>query len=203
MPSKVKPQFRVFREPRGLTHFVRAGGLLAYPTESVFGLGCDPRNRTAVSRILRLKGRPQRKGLILIGHSIEVLMPFIGKLSSDQYQTMLKGWQAAKQSGRPHTWLVPAAASCPKWLTGRHTSIAVRLSHYGLGQRLSQQLGMALVSTSANRAGGIPAKSTRHCARLFSAACHSDTLRLIRGRTGGASRPSTIQDLSSGKILRH
>lgn len=203
MLSKVKPQFRALTKQRGLTHFVRAGGLLAYPTESVFGLGCDPRNRAAVSRLLRLKGRPQRKGLILIGHSIEVLMPFIGSLSPEQYQSMLRGWQAAKQSGRPHTWLVPAATSCPKWLTGRHPNIAVRLSHYGLGQRLSQQLSMALVSTSANRAGGMPAKSTRHCARLFSAARFSGTLQLIPGMTGGASRPSTIQDLSSGKILRH
>lgn len=177
---------------RGLQHYLRSGGVIAYPTESIFGLGCDPANRKAVQRILHIKGRPQHKGLILIASDIRQLIPYIAPLNPEQYERL-------RQSSvlRPTTWVVPTASDCPKWLTGRHRSIAVRLTAHPLCRRLCAETGMALVSTSANPSGGKPARNTRQCLQRF-----SPQVRVIRGMTGGAKRPSTIADLVTGKILR-
>lgn len=179
---------------RGLQHFLKSGGVIAYPTESIFGLGCDPTNRRAVQRILRLKGRPQRKGLILVADRFRKLQNYITPLTEKQHQTLQLSWS---QQSRPHTWLVPSAKDCPKWLSGRHSTLAVRVSAHALTARLSRTSGMALVSTSANRSGCQPARTTRQCYRLF-----GSQVRVIQGLTGRAKRPSTIQDLRTGKIIR-
>lgn len=177
---------------RGLAHYLRTGGVIAYPTESVFGLGCDPSNRTAVHRVLKIKGRPQRKGLILIASDLGQLSPYIAPLTAEQQARL-----AQSSTLRPYTWVVPTAADCPRWLTGQHRSIAVRLTANPLCRRLCSDSDMALVSTSANRSGGRPVKTTRDCLRRF-----GSQARIIRGRTGGARRPSTIADLLTGRILR-
>lgn len=179
---------------RGLRHFLKSGGVIAYPTESVFGLGCDPTNRRAVQRILRLKGRPQRKGLILVADHFNKLQKYVNPLSNVQTGQLLQAW---KNKAKPHTWLVPSARHCPKWLTGRHSSLAVRVSAHALTAGLSKRSDMALVSTSANRSGCQPARTTRQCYRLF-----GNQVRVIPGRTGRAKKPSTIQDLQTGKIIR-
>ena len=176
---------------RGLTHFLKSGGIIAYPTESVFGLGCDPGNREAVQRLLRIKGRPQRKGLILIASRLNQLTPYIAPLNKVELE------RVNTIQPKPHTWLVPSAKDCPKWITGRHDTIAVRVTTHPLSQYLCRTTGMPLVSTSANRSGGKPAKTTRQCYKLF-----GSSVRIIPGRVGKARRPSTIQDLVSGKIIR-
>jgi L-threonylcarbamoyladenylate synthase len=177
---------------RGLSSYLRAGGIIAYPTESVFGLGCDPANRQAVYRVLRIKGRPQRKGLILIASDLSQLQPYIAPLNAEQQSRL-----AQSSTMKPYTWVVPRANDCPRWLTGQHRSIAVRLTTHPLCRKLCRDSGTALVSTSANRSGGRPVKSTRDCLRRF-----GSQARVIRGRTGGAKRPSTIADLLTGRILR-
>jgi L-threonylcarbamoyladenylate synthase len=179
---------------RGLQHFLKSGGIIAYPTESIFGLGCDPRNRRAVKRILRLKGRPQRKGLILVADRLSKLQAYMAPLSTPQTEQMLQSWH---NRSRGHTWLVPSAKYCPKWLTGKHTTLAVRVSKHALTARLSRTSGMALVSTSANRSGRQPARTTRQCYQLF-----GKQVRVIHGLTGRAKKPSVIQDLLTGKIIR-
>ncbi|MCB5185348.1 Sua5/YciO/YrdC/YwlC family protein [Methylobacillus gramineus] len=176
---------------RALQHFLRSGGVIAYPTESCFGLGCDPSNRLAVQRLLRIKGRPQRKGLIVIASRFPQLKPYIAPPSAAQQQQLFSRWPG------PHTWLVPTADNCPAWLKGRHTSLAVRVTAHKYAAQLCRSTRMALVSTSANHNGRVPAKTTRDCYRLFG---HS--VKVLPGRTGGASKPSTIQDLLTGKILR-
>ena len=170
---------------------MKSGGIIAYPTESCFGLGCDPRNRTAVKRLLQLKGRPQHKGLILIAGSIEQLKPFIAPINKTQEQQLAATWTG------PHTWLVPTAKNCPAWLSGRHKTIAVRVTAYALSANLWRSAGMALVSTSANHSGCKPAKTARECYKLFGA-----QVKIIDGFIGKARKPSTIQDLASGKIIR-
>jgi L-threonylcarbamoyladenylate synthase len=177
---------------RGFAYYLRTGGVIAYPTESVFGLGCDPSNRIAVHRVLRIKGRPQRKGLILIASDLAQLAPYIAPLTTEQQQRLAQSSQT-----RPYTWVVPRAADCPRWLTGQHLSVAVRLTAHPLSRKLCRDSGTALVSTSANRSGGRPVKTTRDCLRRF-----GSQARVIRGRTGGAKRPSTIADLLTGRILR-
>lgn len=176
---------------RGLQKYLRRGGVIAYPTESCFGLGCDPRNPRAVQRLLRIKGRPERKGLILIAAHLHQLKPYLAPLNPAQIKQLSAKWPG------PHTWLVPASHNCPFWLTGRHSTIAVRVTGYPAAARLCREAGMALVSTSANRSGQKSARTARECARLF-----GRKVRIIQGRIGKQRKPSTIQDLATGKILR-
>ncbi|BCM24065.1 L-threonylcarbamoyladenylate synthase [Methyloradius palustris] len=180
-------------QARGLRSYLRSGGVIAYPTESIFGLGCDPDNRLAVQRILRIKQRPKHKGLILLADRFSAFQRYIAPLTASQIASMQHSWLGKA----PHTWLVPAAKDCPKWLSGKHKTIAIRVTQHAFSKRLCKQLGMALVSTSANKSGHQPAKTSRQCYKLF-----SGQTRILPGMTAGAKKPSTIQDLLTGKILR-
>jgi len=147
-------------------------------------------NLHAVQRILQLKGRPKSKGLILIAARAEQLERYVDA----------EALQAARHSGYwpgAVTLLLPAARYCPPWLTGRHAKLAVRVTAHPLAALLCERLGMALVSTSANRAGGRPLKNARDCYRMF-----GNQARVIPGKIGTARRPSTIIDFASGRILR-
>ena len=183
---------RRFRfDARGLRHYLKHGGVIAYPTESVFGLGCDPANRAAVKRILQIKGRPQRKGLILLADRLPALKAYIAPVDDQQRHQLQATWPG------PHTWLMPTSKDCPKWLTGRHQTIAARVTANPFSSLLCKNTRMAIVSTSANLSGCQPARTTRQCYRLF-----GGQVRILPGRTGGAKKPSTIQDLASGRIIR-
>jgi L-threonylcarbamoyladenylate synthase len=92
---------------------------------------------------------------------------------------------------------VPAAKHCPKWLTGRHKSIAIRVTSHPYTAKLCKDTGMALVSTSANQSGHQAAKTDKQCHQLF-----GHQVQVLAGKTAGAKKPSTIQDLLTGKILR-
>ena len=176
-------------------HFLESGGIIAYPTESCFGLGCDPRNRDAVKRLLQLKGRPQHKGLILIASSMEQLKSYMAPINKAQKQQLAVTWPG------PHTCLVSAAKTCPVWLTARHKTTAVLVTAHALSADLCHGAGMALVSTSANRSGCKPAKTAWECYKLF-----GTQVKIIDGAIGKTygkpRKPSTIQDLASGKIIR-
>ncbi len=176
---------------RALRQYLLRGGLIAYPTESCYGLGCDPHSREAVKRLLRLKRRPLAKGLILIACNVRQLAPFITPLTPAQQASVQSTWPG------PHTWLIPASENCPVWLTGKHHNVAVRVTGHRGAMQLCRGVGMALVSTSANLSGGRPAKNARDCQRLF-----GRRVKVLPGRTGRRRKPSNIQDLVSGKILR-
>ncbi|MGB5495457.1 MAG: Sua5/YciO/YrdC/YwlC family protein, partial [Sedimenticolaceae bacterium] len=105
---------------------LRAGGVVAYPTEAVFGLGCDPLNRSAVLRLLAIKQRPMDKGLILIANRLEQLLPFLRPLDPKVEQRLQETWPG------PVTWLLPAHPAAPRWLRGRHTKLAVRVTAHPL-----------------------------------------------------------------------
>lgn len=171
---------------------LRAGGVIAYPTETVFGLGCDPLDRNAVERILELKQRPQEKGLILIGADLQQLLPFIDV----QDQTLLA--KLTQPSERPTTWICPLRAAVPRWLCGRHHSIAVRITTSPIAQQLCQQLGSAIVSTSANPAGLRPARSLLAIRRYFG----EQLDYALNGPADAKARPSRIVGLASGRVVR-
>jgi L-threonylcarbamoyladenylate synthase len=172
------------------SHF-QHGGLIAYPTESCFGLGCDPRNARAVRRLLRLKGRPQGRGLILIADDSRRLADFIAPLDAAQQLRVEETWPG------PYTWLIPAGKKAARWLRGRHDSIAVRVTAHPLAAGLCHSLGSALVSTSANRAGMKPLKTYADCIKAF-----GNQVLTIPGNIGKNKKPSTIRDLTSGKLVR-
>ena len=171
-------------------HFKR-GGLIAYPTESCYGLGCDPRNPRALKRLIRLKGRGAAKGLLLIADRFKRLKPFIRSLNATDRARVGRSWPG------PVTWVVPASATCLPELTGGRPTIAVRVTAHHGAARLCRSLGTALVSTSANKSGKKPAKTAAECRRIFGA-----QVRVIDGRIGTRKRPSTLIDLATGKLLR-
>lgn len=178
-------------EAADLRAHLRRGGLVAYPTESCYGLGCDPRNLRALKRLIQLKGRDAAKGLLLIADHIKRLQPFMNPPSTADRIRMQRSWPG------PVTWVVPASSACPPLLTGGRPTIAVRVTAHPVAARLCRSLGMALVSTSANKSGQKPAQTAAECRRMFGA-----QVRVIAGRIGQRRRPSTLIDLATGTILR-
>lgn len=178
-------------EAAELRAYLTRGGLIAYPTESCYGLGCDPRNKRALKRLIALKGRDAGKGLLLIADHFRRLRRFVAALPPADLARMKRSWPG------PVTWVVPASTACPPLLTGGRSTIAVRVTAHPVAARLCRMLGMALVSTSANKSGQKPARTAAQCRRAFGA-----RVRVIEGRTGARKRPSTLIDLASGTVLR-
>lgn len=171
---------------------VRDGGVIAYPTEAVYGLGCDPLNSQAVLRLLALKQRPMAKGLILIAADQAQLAPYMAPLSNEQQAKLDATWPG------PVTWLVPARTETPRWLRGQYDSIAVRVTSHPLASALCRELGHALVSTSANPAGKTPARTSLKVRQYF-----GDQLDFVlSGPLGDQAAPTEIRELTSGKIIR-
>ena len=175
-----------------VNRILERGGLIAYPTEAVFGLGCDPLNATAVRRLLHLKGRRQGKGVILLAGSIDLLLPYLAA-TDRQLDQAWSTWPG------PVTWVLPCRRDVPAWLTGGRNTLAVRVTDHPLAARLSNAFGDALISTSANRSGSRPARTASEARwRLGGGVDH-----VVNAATGGRSRPTEIRDGTSGNILRH
>lgn len=174
---------------------IHQGGVIAYPTEAVYGLGCDPFNAEAVLHLLSLKRRPVEKGLILIASDISQLTPFMATLSDDQLQQLQASWPG------PVTWLVPARPETPTWLRGHHVSIAVRVTDHPIAAALCRAAGHALVSTSANPAGRHPATTALQVRRYFSDREESVD-HIVTGPLGTQAKPTTIRDLATGRTIR-
>ena len=172
----------------------KRGGVIAYPTEAVWGLGCDPFDEAAVLRLLALKRRAVDKGLILIAGA---LAQFDGLLDWDALpiergEAVLTSWPG------PHTWVVPATGRVPQWITGAHDAVAVRVSAHPGVVALCAAFGGPLVSTSANRAGAPPPKTLDD----VDPALRAQLDGLVAGALGGLDRPTEIRDARSGRVLR-
>lgn len=170
------------------------GEVIAYPTEAVYGLGCNPDNQQAVEKILAIKNRPVSKGLILIADNYQQLKPYIDedKLNFDQLKKAQSYWPG------PYTLVMPALPSTPKWLTGDFDSIAVRVSAHPVVQKLCQAFNKPLVSTSANLSGQ-PAISDL---TLLKQQLGDKIAHIVPGSPNPNLQPSTIIDAISGKIYR-
>ncbi|MTH48500.1 L-threonylcarbamoyladenylate synthase type 1 TsaC [Intestinirhabdus alba] len=167
--------------------------VIAYPTEAVFGVGCDPDSETAVMRLLRLKQRPVDKGLILIAADFKQLRPYID-------DTMLNDAQREAIFGRwpgPVTFVFPALDSTPRWLTGRFNSLAVRVTDHPLVVALCNAYGKPLVSTSANLSGLPPCRTVEEVRAQFGV-----DFPVVEGETGGRLNPSEIRDALTGELFR-
>ncbi len=168
------------------------GGVILYPTEGIWGLGCDPACRSAVEQLLRIKRRPVRKGLILVAGTPAQLQPWVVRWTPAEQARLAATWPG------PHTWVVGARLGTPAWITGSRSSVAVRVSAHPAIRDLCRASGSALVSTSANLSGTRPLSSEMAARRLFA----REGVRVWPGVLGGARRPSTIRHLQSGKVLR-
>jgi L-threonylcarbamoyladenylate synthase len=168
------------------------GGVIAYPTEAVYGLGCDPGNRDAVLRILELKNRPASAGLILIADRLERFAPYIEPVSAEDRARALSVWPG------PVTWLFPRSASVPDWLAGVHATIALRVTAHSGCRALCAAFGGPIVSTSANPGGEEPARSAEQVDAFF----HGQLCGIVEGELGSGNQPSEIRDLATGRVIR-
>ena len=179
---------------------LRAGGVIAYPTEAVFGLGCDPRCDLALGRIAAIKRRRFTKGLILIGAEGAHLEPFVRPDWMDWVDRRLV--RGIRPADPPVTWLVPARARAPGAVTGRRSGsgarVAVRVTAHPIAAALCRGFGGAIVSTSANTAAAPPARSALEARRRLGR--HLDLV--VPGPTGGHLRPSAVRDAETGRTLR-
>jgi len=173
---------------------LRAGGIVAYPTEAVYGLGCDPRNHAAVERLFAIKRRPATQGVLLIASEFAQVEPYLDMPSIPQDALDRAG---ATWPG-PHTWIFPRAADAPSWLAGGHTGLAVRVTAHELAADLCRAFGGAIVSTSANRHGEPPAMNAEQVRATFGAEIDA----LLNGALGGLERPTPIRDAISGASVR-
>lgn len=182
------------RNPR-IQHSARVislGGIIAYPTEAVWGLGCNPFDAEAVEHLLALKQRPVSKGLILIAANIEQLDPFIDHLDDLQRQRLKNTWPG------PVTWLVPSNQRAPTWITGDFSTLALRVTAHPVAAALCNAFGAPIVSTSANIQGRPPARTRLELRRSFGNSLNAIT----PGEVGKRASPSEIRDLATGQTVR-
>ncbi|MCD0246570.1 Sua5/YciO/YrdC/YwlC family protein [Xanthomonas melonis] len=173
---------------------VRQGGVIAYPTEAVWGLGCDPAQEAAVLRLLEIKRRPVDKGVIVVASDVAQLRDWVDldALEPARRQAVLASWPG------PNTWILPITARAPRWVTGTHDGLAVRISAHPIVAALCAAWGAPLVSTSANLAGQPPARSRDALDPALLATIDG----VVAGDVGGLAQPTTIRDARSGQILR-
>jgi len=156
---------------------VKAGKLIAYPTEAIYGLGCDPRNQEALAHLLKLKSRASDKGLIVIASNTTQLDPFIDKQNPALLERASDSWPG------PVTWIMP---------------IAVRVSAHPVVRELCDQCGHALVSTSANISGELPLADADAITEAFA----SSIAGVVKGALGGLASATSIFDATTGVQLR-
>jgi L-threonylcarbamoyladenylate synthase len=173
---------------------LQRGGVIAYPTEAVWGLGCDPFDEATVLRLLAIKQRPVDKGVILVAGALEQFEGLLdwAQLPTDRAEAVYATWPGA------HTWIVPAMGRVPHWITGAHDGVAVRVSAHPLVVALCAAFGGPIVSTSANFAGAAPAFAREELDPALLAQLDGVSI----GETGGLAAPTPIRDARTGAQLR-
>ena len=171
---------------------LKAGHVIAYPTEAVYGLGCDPNNESAVRKLLSLKVRHESAGLVLIASDYSQLQPWVADIEEPLQHKAMQTWPG------PVTWLFPRATAVPDFVAGKHATVAVRITAHGPSRDLCEAFGSALISTSANPSTARPALSAEEVHDYFGQGIEG----ILAGRLGESEKPSEIRDLTSGHIIR-
>ena len=171
---------------------LKRGGVIAYPTESCFGLGCDPRDHSAVRRILQIKRRCKSKGLILVSDNFSRFRPFIAGVPETFRETVLASWPG------PNTWLLPTRPGVSSWLKGDYQTLAVRVSNDKTVRGICRAAKMAIVSSSANRSGK-PSLRTYEQVKL---SLGKEVDYVVPGTIGMQTSPSRIRDGLTGEVIR-
>lgn len=173
---------------------LRLGKIIAYPTEAVYGLGCDPFNKNAVENLLALKQRDVSKGLLLIAASWDDVVSLVdtSALSPNKLTKVFATWPG------PTTWIFPATKLVPAWIRGYHTSVALRITAHPTARAICKAFAGPIVSTSANVASQPPAKTRREVLQQF----HNKIKFVVRGRVGRLKKPTTIYEVLTGDVVR-
>ena len=176
-------------------NILHQGGVIAYPTEAVYGLGCDPKNLSAVKKILDLKQRKKEKGLILVASNIEQFKNYILPLEKNIEKKLLNSWC---EKNAAVTWLVPAKETISVYLKGQFDSLAIRVSHHPTVKEICDKFGGAIVSTSANISTHEAARTAQEVKQTF-----DDKIDfIVEGETGTNAQPSKIYDALTDKVFR-
>lgn len=174
------------------TKVLKKGGLIAYPTESVYGLGCDPFNERAVERLLFIKKRPVAKGLIIITHDWRIVQPLVQPIETNRLSQVMATWPG------PATWVFPATDRVPYWIVGAHNTIAIRITNHPIAREICQQFLNPVVSTSANLTNQEPDKNFASVEQHFK----HEVDFIVQGEVGGLPNPTPIRDAITGRVLR-
>jgi L-threonylcarbamoyladenylate synthase len=174
---------------------LRRGGVVAYPTEAVYGLGCDPHDEAALTRLFALKRRPPQQGVLLIAADFTQVERYIAldRVETGTLEQVRESWPG------PNTWILPRSSLVPAWIAGTHAGIALRVTAHGPAAALCRAFGGALVSTSANRHGEPPARTAAEIRTVFGDALDA----IVDAPVGGLERPTAIRDAISGEFVRH
>jgi L-threonylcarbamoyladenylate synthase len=175
---------------RHAAHIIRHGGIIAYPTDTIYGLGCDPYNADAVARLNAIKQRPLNKQFILLAGDIEQVTPLV-ELDKQQQMTVM-------QTSEPTSWVADAKPSVPSWLTGDSGTITIRICKQDDVQRLCHILRHAIISTSANPSGKPPAKNALELHKYF----HQTIEAILASNQKLTASPSKIIRLCDNQVLR-
>ena len=170
---------------------IRSGGVIAYPTEYCYGLGCDPDCIPAIRRILDIKRRDRGQGLVLIAADINQLKPWVDLTDRSVRERVQATWPG------PVTWVVPSKSRASPWLRGGHDNQAVRVTAHPLAVALCRHAQMPLVSTSANRSGRAEL-CTEYAVRRGLAGIDY----VVPGEVGELSGPTIIRDATTGDVIR-
>ena len=176
---------------RHAAHQIQYGGVIAYPTDTVYGLGCDPLNANAVTYLSALKQRDSNKGLILVANRLEFFDDYIIKLTEKERKTI-------EQERSPTSWVVSAKKNIPCWLTGDNHSLAIRITQHPIISELCNQLQHPLVSSSANPSNKKPALTALELHKYF----HNQVHAILITNCKNNAKPSSIKVLSSKLALR-
>jgi len=179
-------------DTQGAVDQLRSGHIIAYPTEAVFGLGCDPGNEAAVDKLLSLKGRDESAGFVLIASEFSQLQAWIDESNETLLEIALQSWPG------PTTWLFRRAPDVPDYVAGHHDTIALRITAHEPSRALCEAFGGALISSSANHSAAKPARSAGEVENYFG----HDIGGILAGPLGGAHRPCEIRDLATGAMVR-
>jgi len=173
---------------------LRSGGIIAYPTEAVYGLGCDPFDQFAVGRLLELKNRPMEKGLILVAAHWWQVERYCTELTEGQKDTLLHN-----PKERPVTWLIPDSKNLiPYWIKGKHQQFALRISSHSVVRDLCNAYQGPLISTSANISGDKPIKTKLRILKTLG----NQLDYIVPGNLGSSNSPSEIRNIKDGLLIR-
>ena len=177
---------------RKAIHHLDQGEIIAYPTEGLYGLGCNPYDGQAVLQLLALKQRPLSRGLILIASHFDQLTPLLATLPKNQAARVQASWPG------PNTWVWPCVPEVPHWLSGGRDTLAVRVTAHPIAAALCNAFGAPLVSTSANLSGHPPAHTALDVHRIFS----EEIDYILHGDLSGTMQATGIRDARTGQVLR-
>lgn len=186
---KMPMNYKVISVAKAL-EYLKQGEIIAYPTEAVYGLGCDAFNKKAVEKLKQLKKRDLKKGFILLISKFEQLKPLIQDVDDELLEKVRASWPGHT------TWIFPKSHTVPQWISLDGKTIAVRLSAHPVCQKLSES--MVIVSTSANISGAPAIRNIEE----FSDWHDLDIQGVVEGELGGAARPSEIYDVITNQQLR-